>query len=75
MVRRRALDIKKKILQILKDKGEVSLGELERGTNSNNLTVLTQVEELAFFDKVDIIKHEKNEKTGRPYTSVRLKPR
>lgn len=72
MKRRRALDIKKKILQLLKEKGELSLGDIERGTNSNNLTILSHVEELEFFGKIEVIKHEKNEKTGRPYTSVRL---
>lgn len=72
MGRRRGLDIKKKILQLLKEKGELSLGELERGTNANNITILTHVEELEFFGFVEIVKHERSEKTGRPYTSVRL---
>jgi predicted ArsR family transcriptional regulator len=73
MKRRSGLDIIKKILQILKENGEISLGELERKTNANNQTILSHIKELEFFEKVEIIKHKKNEKTGRPYTSIKLK--
>ncbi|MFC2138976.1 winged helix-turn-helix domain-containing protein [Bacteroidota bacterium] len=73
MKRRVGLDIKKKILEILKENGEMSLGEIERKTNTNNLTILNHIKELEFFDKVKVIKHEKNEKTGRPYTTVKPK--
>ena len=73
MSRRGGLEIKKKILQILKENGEMSLGELERKTNGNNVTILSHIKELEFFERVEIIKHTKNPKTGRPYTSVKLK--
>jgi predicted ArsR family transcriptional regulator len=73
MKRRSGLDIKKKILRILKDMGEISLGELERKTNGNNLTILNHIKELEYFGFVEVIKHNKNEKTGRPYTSVKLR--
>jgi predicted ArsR family transcriptional regulator len=73
MKRRGGLEIKKKILQILKENGELSLGEIERKTNANNLTILNHIKELEFFGKIEIVKHKKNEKTGRPYTSVKLK--
>ena len=73
MKRRKGLDLKKIILQILKKYGEMSLGELERKTDTNNLTILNHLEELEFLDKVEIIKHKKSEKTGRPYTTVKLK--
>jgi len=73
MLRRSGLDLKKKILQILKENGEISLGEIERKTNTNNLTILNHVQELEFFGLVEITRHSKNEKTGRPYTSVKLK--
>lgn len=73
MTRRKGLDVKKKILQILKEDGEVTLGELERKTNTNNLTILSHLEELEYFGKVQIIKHQKSEKTGRPFTTVKLK--
>lgn len=73
MKRRDGLAIKKKILQILKENGEMSLGEIERKTNTNNLTILNHIKELEFFGKVEVIRHKKSEKTGRPYTSVKLK--
>jgi len=75
MKRRGGLEIKKKILQILKENLEMSLGELERKTNANNLSILNHIKELEFFGKVEVIKHKKSAKTGRPYTSVRLKKR
>lgn len=69
------MDIKKKILQVLRENGELSLGEIERKTNTNNLTILNHINELEFFEKIEIIKHKKSEKTGRPYTSIKLKSR
>jgi predicted ArsR family transcriptional regulator len=71
-MRRSALDIKKKILAVLKEQGEMSLRELDIKVNTNYKTIREQVKELEFFGKVYVIKHKKNEKTGRPYTSVRL---
>ena len=73
MARRKALDIKKDILKILKEEGEMSLRDLDIKINTNSRTIRTQVEELEFFDKVVVAKHSKNDKTGRPYTSVKLK--
>lgn len=73
MRRRDGLNIKKKILEILKQQGELSLREIETKTNTNNLTILNHIKELEFFDKVEIMKHPKSDKNGRPYTSVRLK--
>jgi predicted ArsR family transcriptional regulator len=73
MTRRDGLNIKKKILQVLKENGEMSLGEIERKTNTNNLTIISHLRELEFFGFVEIIKHNKNQKTGRPSTSAKLK--
>ena len=73
MARRKALDIKKDILKILKEKGEMSLRDLDIKINTNSNTIKAQVEELEFFDKVMVIKHPKSDKTGRPFTTVRLK--
>lgn len=71
--RRKALDIKKQILKVLKDHGEMSLRELDIKVNTNYQTIRDQVEELEFFGLVEIVHHEKNPKTGRPYTTVKLK--
>jgi len=50
----------------------MSLGELERKTNSNNLTILNHLKELEFFGLVEMIKQKKNPNTGRPYTSIKI---
>ncbi len=71
MKRRTALDIKKEIIKLLRKK-EMSLREIETKVNTNYQTVKTQVKELNFFGFVQIIKHEKNKRNGRPYTSVKL---
>ena len=71
-MKRKVLDIKKTILKTLKKDNELSLKALEIKVNTGSQTLQTQLEELKFFDVVETIKHSKNEKTGRPYTSVRL---
>lgn len=73
MNKRKPLDIKKKILKILKDNGEMSLRELDIKANTNYQTIRDQIKELEYFGIVEIVKHAKSEKTGRPYTTVRLK--
>ncbi len=72
MKRRGGLEVKKKILQILKENGELPLGEVERKANANNLTILNHIKELEYFGFVNVIKHKRSEKTGRPYTTVKL---
>ena len=73
MYRRKALDIKKEILKVLKQYGELSLRDLDIKVNTNSITIKQQIEELEFFGKVETIKHSKNSKIGRPFTTVRLK--
>jgi len=72
-MRRKALEIKKKILDILKKEKELSLRELETKVNTNNKTIMAQIEELEFFDKIIVNQYSKNKKNGRPYTTVKLK--
>ena len=69
--RRTALEIKKKILSLLKEK-ERSLRELETKVDTNFNTIKTQIKELEYFGLIKVIKHDKNDKNGRPFTSVRL---
>ena len=71
--RRKALDIKKEILRVLKECGELSLRELDIKVNTNYKTIRDQVKELEFFNMVKVVNHEKNKKTGRPYTTVKIK--
>lgn len=70
--RRRPLDIKKKILSLLKN-GELSLRQLESKVNTSNQTIRNHIEELVFFEKVELTRYDKHPKTGRPYTAVKLK--
>lgn len=72
-MKRKALDIKKKILSVLQKEKELSLKALEIKINTGSQTIQTQLEELEYFGLVEIIKHKKSEKTGRPYTSVRIR--
>lgn len=73
IMRRDALQIKKDILSILSKEGELTLRELDIKVNTNYQTIRKQVRELEYFGKVMIIKHPKSEKTGRPYTTVKIK--
>ena len=69
MKRRTALDIKKEILRLLKEK-DMSLRELESKVNTNYQTIKTQVKELEFFGLIKVTKHDRNDKNGRGFTSV-----
>lgn len=73
MKKRKPLDIKKKILQVLKENKELSLRKIDIKVNTGYKTIRDQVEELEFFGLIEVTKHKKNLRTGRPYTSVRLK--
>ena len=72
-MRRKALEIKKKILDVLKKEKELSLRELETKVNTNDKTLKTQIEELEYFDRVIKTKHIKNKINGRPFTTIKLK--
>lgn len=71
MSRKKGLDIKKKIIDSLKEK-ECSLRELETKLNTNYLTIRSHLEELKFLKIIEIIYHKKNLKNGRPYTTTIL---
>ena len=72
-MKRKPLEIKKKILQVLKENRELSLRELDIKVNTSYQTIRDQIGELEYFGLIEIIKHKKSERTGRPYTSIRLK--
>ncbi len=73
MKKREPLEVKKRILQVLKEDKELFLRELGIKVNTGYKTIRDQIEVLEFFDLVEVIKHKKSDKTGRPYTSIRLK--
>ena len=72
MPRRKALDIKKEIIRILKSSNEISLQKLERKVNTNYLTIREQIKELEYFGLVKTAKHDKSKANGRPFTTVKL---
>ena len=71
MGRKNWLEIKKKLIDNLKNK-ECSIRELETKLNTNNTTIKNHLEELRFLKIVEIIKHKKNFKNGRPYSTAIL---
>jgi predicted transcriptional regulator len=72
MSRRKALDIKKEIIKILKSGKEISMQKLERKVNTNHFTIKEQIKELEYFGFVKTTKHEKSKANGRPFTTVKL---
>ena len=72
MQKRSSLELKKAILKYLIKNGETSLKELDIKLRSGFKSITIQVKELEFFKAVEIIKTNKNPKTGRPSTSVKI---
>ena len=72
MSRKTGLDIKKAILEELREK-ECSLRELETKTNTGYSSIKRHCEELEFLKIIELIHHNKSDANGRPYTSVKLK--
>ena len=71
MSRKNGLEIKKGIIKALKEK-ECSLRELETKLNTNHITIKNHCKELEFLKIIEIVKHPKNERNGRPFTTVKL---
>ena len=70
-MKRSPLDIKKRMIKFLKEKDR-SLRELDIKVNCGYRTIINQCKELEYLGIVKVIKHKRNPKTGRPYTSVEL---
>ena len=71
MSRKNGLDIKKKIIEVLKNK-ECSIRELETKLNTNNITIKNHLEELKFLKIIELMYHKRNLRNGRPYTTAAL---
>lgn len=71
MSRKSGLDIKKAILEELKEK-ECSLRELETKTNTGYSSIKRHCEELAFLKIVELIHHNKSDANGRPFKTARI---
>lgn len=70
-MKRSPIEIKKQIIKLLKA-GKRSLRDLDIRVNCGYRTVINQCEELEYLGIVKLVKHSRNPKTGRPYTSVEL---
>ena len=68
---RSGLDIKKQIIQLLKQKPCV-ISEMERKINTSDKVIKRHVAELEYLGIVKVVKFDKNKNTGRPYTLVKL---
>lgn len=71
-MKRKPLEIKKEILKILKEYGEISVKKLERKVNTNYQTILSNCEELEYFRVVKILKTTKGSNNGRSYLLIKL---
>lgn len=70
-MKRTPLEIKKEIIALLKEK-QRSLRELDIKVNCGYRTIISQCKELEHLGIVKVIKHQRNPKTGRPYSTVEL---
>ena len=68
---RSGLEIKKRIIDLLKEK-ECVISYLERKINTSDKVLKRHLKELEYLGIVKITKHEKSPKTGRPYTTAKL---
>lgn len=71
-MKRKPLEIKKKILKILKAEGITSIKKLERKVNTNYQSIINKCEELEYFGFVKISKTKENSRNGKAYLIVDL---
>ena len=71
-MKRSSQQIKKAILQILRDGNSRSYAELERKINTGYRSILSNCKELEIFGAVIIEKLNNHEANGRPYFQVSI---
>jgi hypothetical protein len=71
MPRKTGLDIKRAIIEKLKEK-ECSLRELETKTNTGYSSIKTRCRELAYLKIIELKIYKENKKNGRPYTTAKI---
>jgi predicted transcriptional regulator len=69
---RTSLEIKKLILDTLKDSKPHSYAELEKKVNTNWQTVREHCRELEIFDCVVIVNKPTHEKNNKPYSEITI---
>lgn len=72
MTKRKPLEIKKEILEILKKEKIISIKKLEKKVNTNYQSILNNCEELEYFGFITISKTNKNSLNGKEYLVVEL---
>ena len=71
-MKRKPLEIKKKIIEILKKEGEVSIKKLEKKVNTNYQTILNNCEELEYFGIIKTRKTYEESVNGKSYRVAEL---
>lgn len=71
MSKRSSLDIKKKILNLIKS-SPLTFAQLERKTNTGYNTIKNNCDELGMYGFVKIEKKEKHPKSGRSFYEVKI---
>lgn len=69
---RSGLEIKKRIIETLKE-GKKVISQMERKLNTSNKVLKRHLAELEYLGIIKTTKHERSEKTGRPYTTAEIK--
>jgi len=72
MVRRNAISIRKEILTLLKQKGEVSVRKIESKVNSNFETIKRQVEDLESLGFIKVIHYDSHPKNKKPFKACKI---
>ncbi len=71
-MKRKPIEIKKRIFQILRAERTISVNKLQRKINTNYTSVMNNCEELEYLGFVRISKTNKDSRNGRPYLIVSL---
>lgn len=72
MSKRTSKEVRKAILQVLKDGKPHSLGDLERKTGTNWLTIRSHTEDLEILGMVTKKAYAKHDRNGRPYIEITI---
>ena len=72
MSKRTSKEVRKAILEILKDGNPHSLGDLERKVGTNWISVRTHCDDLLLFNAVIKKEFQKHDQNGRPYIEVTI---
>lgn len=72
MPKRTSKEVRKAILEILKDGNPHSLGDLERKVGTNWKTIRTHCDDLLLFNAIIKKEYGKHDQNGRPYVEVAI---